>query len=275
VSADARAADAASTLAIVACSLRAWPGAEETRLGDWHFRATSGYTRRANSVHPLGRPGVPLAAAVAHVRAWFEARSLPGIFKMTPAACPPELDAFLAEAGWEREAETGVMTADVAAVPRPALPDGCHAVLASAPDPSWLDAFARWHRLGAAAAGTHAWIVSAIRPARAVARVTGPDGEVVSVGLAVADAPHVGLFDLVTDPELRSRGIGRAVVGALVAWGVAQGARQVYLQVEARNEAARRLYAALGFAPAYPYWYRVTPDRGVVRPAEGEPVTFR
>jgi ribosomal protein S18 acetylase RimI-like enzyme len=34
------------------------------------------------------------------------------------------------------------------------------------------------------------------------------------------------------------------------------GARQAYLQVQADNEAARRLYRQFGFEERYMYWYR-------------------
>lgn len=39
----------------------------------------------------------------------------------------------------------------------------------------------------------------------------------------------------------------------------AQGVRTAYLQVEASNAAARRIYQGLGFADAYAYHYRSPP----------------
>ena len=65
---------------------RSWPGSpraawqpvESERLGEWELRARrAGFTRRANSVLPLGDPGLPLDEALARVRRWYEARGLP------------------------------------------------------------------------------------------------------------------------------------------------------------------------------------------------------
>ena len=84
------------------------------------------------------------------------------------------------------------------------------------------------------------------------------DGVPLALGLAVAEARGwVGLFDIVTAAEARNQGLGRQVVRALLHWGRAQGAHHAYLQVMHSNASARYLYARLGFAEVYTYWYRV------------------
>ena len=50
------------------------------------------------------------------------------------------------------------------------------------------------------------------------------------------------LNDLFTLPELRGRGIGRALIAAVCAQAQAAGARRVYWQTQKSNAAARRLY---------------------------------
>ncbi len=46
-----------------------------------------------------------------------------------------------------------------------------------------------------------------------------------------------------------------AVVAALAGWAGRQGAPSMYLQVEADNRPAQRLYRACGCRPAYRYHY--------------------
>jgi ribosomal protein S18 acetylase RimI-like enzyme len=80
--------------------------------------------------------------------------------------------------------------------------------------------------------------------------------EVVACGLAKVEEDHVGLFAVHTAPSLRGQGLGRAVVGALLADAQRRGARTAYLQVTAQNAAALALYRRFGFDTAYDYWYR-------------------
>ena len=50
-------------------SALSWRPLETARLGGWRLRAGAGFTGRANSVLPLGDPGLPLDEAIAHVHA--------------------------------------------------------------------------------------------------------------------------------------------------------------------------------------------------------------
>jgi len=60
-----------------------WSPAERDRLGDWVLRAADGFTGRANSVLPVGDPGLPLEDAVARCESWYAARGLPSQFCLT------------------------------------------------------------------------------------------------------------------------------------------------------------------------------------------------
>ena len=55
------------------------------------------------------------------------------------------------------------------------------------------------------------------------------------------------LMNLAVLPEFRRQGIAEALLGSLHRLLVAQGVRQVSLEVRASNEAARSLYGALGY----------------------------
>lgn len=84
-------------------------------------------------------------------------------------------------------------------------------------------------------------------------RMTAPaylglvDGTPVAMGGGFADTP--GTLQVVamwTAPEARGLGLGRRILGHVVAWGRAAGL-DVRLQVTVGNEAARRLYESSGF----------------------------
>ena len=55
------------------------------------------------------------------------------------------------------------------------------------------------------------------------------------------------LYDIVVDPSYRGRGIGRALLGAIIAELRARGAPRVLLSRAVRNEAAKRLFESTGF----------------------------
>ncbi len=75
-------------------------------------------------------------------------------------------------------------------------------------------------------------------------------------GRAVVIDDWVGIFDMLTEPSARGRGLGRSVLASLLAWGAVQGAERAFLQVEVGNEPAMALYSAGGFELAYRYSYR-------------------
>src|SRR5205085_636201 len=99
-----------------------------------------------------------------------------------------------------------------------------------APADEWLDAFASFNAVGPRHRETLRPIIAAIVPARRLIAVVEDDA-IVACGLGVAQPPFVGLFDIVTRPDRRKRGIGARVVSSLLHWGRQQGATAGCLQV--------------------------------------------
>ncbi len=97
------------------------------------------------------------------------------------------------------------------------------------------------------------WAARARAGADGVERVTffaeRDDGIVGLVGgfRPQADRPVVELVSMWTSPAARRSGVGRALVSAVLDWGRAIGASSVELWVTHGNDAARRLYEAIGF----------------------------
>jgi len=88
--------------------------------------------------------------------------------------------------------------------------------------------------------------------APAVVRAT-VDG--VATGIAAYDADWVGFRGIEVEPSARRRGLGLAVMAALLDWGAAQGATTAYLQVLDGNDPALALYEGLGFVTHHGYRY--------------------
>ena len=231
-------------------------GAFQSLLYDgWLLGHRAGPTKRLRCINPTYRSSLPLERKLSYCTDFYQAAGLPAIFRMLPFAQPAGLDAFLAERGWSEFERTLVMRAGLAAamaLPAPAVEVEFIAMTA------WVEAT---RALLGIASETLPRLLdrAASYPLPQIGALVRRGGEVVACGLAKVEEDHVGLFAVHTAPGLRGKGLGRAIVGALLADAQQRGARTAYLQVTAQNAAALALYRRFGFETAYDYWYRARP----------------
>ncbi len=255
---------------------RAWRPIEGERLGDWELRAAveavprearpwgaaagrrKGFTRRANSVLPLGDPGLPLDAALSHVQEWYAARGLPAYAQTATGAegAQEVLCAELEARGWVREVSAELRIAALA--PIGDAPDAPRVRLTREPDEAWL---ARYQRKGASEVALK---VLSAGPSVWFATVPGDGaGDVpAAIGRCVVDGRWAGFAAVEVDPALRRQGLATDVMTALARRALDEGASAAWLQVEADNEGARALYDRMGFATHHAYHHYRAPDRG-------------
>jgi ribosomal protein S18 acetylase RimI-like enzyme len=203
-----------------------WSDLETEPLGDWVLRRSAGSTnRRANSVLAAGPAGLPDSAAYDAVVDFYAGHGQRPIAAVLPDS--PEDELFRSR-GWgleSHDADTVFELAGVAAVqrrlPRGPLPD------------AHLEGDDR--------------LVTA----------TLLDG--AATGVAAYDDDWVGFRSIEVDPAHRRRGLGVAVMAALLEWGAEQGATTAYLQVLGDNEPALALYERLGFVEHHRYRYLAAP----------------
>jgi ribosomal protein S18 acetylase RimI-like enzyme len=232
-------------------------GAFQSLLYDgWLLGYRKGPTKRLRCVNPFHLSTLPLAGKVEHCLAFYRRAALPALFRLLPFSQPAELDAFLEREGFADFEPTLVQLADLRELRTPALPAIAVEIVGV---PRWVEATATLFDV--AARDLPAMLERAssypLPQAGAVARI---DGEVVAGGLVKMESGAAGVFALATAPAMRGRGIGRAVVTALLEHARQQGAVRAYLQVTAANAAAVTLYARFGFRTAYDYWYRALPE---------------
>jgi len=222
----------------------------------WLLGHRAGPTKRLRCINPTYLSSLPLEQKLAYCTEFYRAVGLPAIFRMLPFAQPASLDRFLAARGWGEFERTLVLRTGLAAaepLPMPAAEVELVAMTA------WVEATR--NLLGVASEALPRLLERAASfPLPQVGALVRRGDEVVACGLAKIEEDHVGLFAVHTAPSLRGQGLGRAVVGALLADGQRRGARTAYLQVTADNAAALALYRRFGFEAAYDYWYRARPD---------------
>ncbi|MBT3151462.1 GNAT family N-acetyltransferase [Streptomyces sp. CHD11] len=274
---------------------RAWRPVESERLGEWELRAAAekvpreggppglpapgerprgvgagrrvGFTRRANSVLPLGDPGVPLDDALTAVRAWYAARDLPAYIQTATGAQGTQelLCAELERRGWTREVTAEVWTGSLAPLADPGTePSGV--VLSREADEAWL---ARYRRKGVSGVALRVLEGGSPRsggagsgggPSVWFATVPGGTDTPAAIGRCVVDGRWAGFAAVEVDPARRRRGLATAVMAALARRALDEGASAAWLQVEADNAGARALYGRLGFAAHHAYHHYRAPE---------------
>ncbi|WP_432183645.1 GNAT family N-acetyltransferase [Streptomyces tendae] len=253
---------AASYEELARVTARAWPPVEGEWLGAWRLRAAGGFTRRANSVLPLGDPGLPLDEALTAVRRWYGERGLPAYVQTATGAEGTQelLCAELERRGWVREVTAEVWTGPLAPVAD--LAEGTGVVLSREADEAWL---ARYQRKGVSDVALR---VLGAGPSVWFATVPGADasGAPAAIGRCVVDGRWASFAAVEVDPAQRRRGLATAVMAALARRALDEGASAAWLQVETDNTGARALYAGMGFALHHAYHhYREPGDAGTDR----------
>ena len=245
--------------------LNAASAPREAHVDGWLLRLSPGHARRSRCVNAIAAGSLPLQEILRRCRAAFDQAGLPLILRLTPFSQPADLAQQLDALGWRAFGPSEVWV----------LPT--------------LDGFDEDGGLEALSSAEYAELIGGLRGSDA-AEIDGHarrleqatvrhqafrlvrDGELLACGQVAIDpaidpATHplsdgsspgamAGLFDIFTPPAQRGRGHGRQLCAALLAAARRQGATTGYLQVAAENEAAKRLYAALGFQRAYDYHYR-------------------
>lgn len=261
-------AAARDVLALEEVAALGWPAPHTGRLGGWLLRAAEGWTGRANSVLPLGNPGLPLDAALAEVRAWYAGHGLPARVAV-PLPGREALDAALGARGWSAYNPTQVLTADVTVTLRsiPERPDLPPVEIEPVPADDWVAVYHYRGDTGLPPVG-RAILTGSERPGFAVVRSGRAGGSgasvgpVLAIGRASLDRGWIGVTAVEVDPAHRRRGLASHVMRGLLHWAAEAGVPDAYLQVADENAAALALYDRLGFAPHHRYHYRLAPPGG-------------
>ena len=237
-------------------SALSWRALETERMGGWRLRAGGGFTGRANSVLPLGEPGLRFDDAIAYVERWYDDRGLVPRFQL-PQPDTAALSTVLTERGWRLVDSADVMVADLEAaleVIGPPQWDLPSVEVADMPSPGWLGCY-HYRGGGLPAAG---YAILTHHDNVGFASVV-EDGEVVAIARGAVDETWLGITAVEVAPAHRRRGLGTHVMGGLLRWGQARGARYGQLQVAVTNHGAKALYTGLGFSFHHWYDYRLPP----------------
>src|SRR5262245_42365024 len=147
-------------------SLNAWPALQQMLFDSWLLRFAKGYTKRANSVNPLFGSSLNAEEKIALCERLYAEKAQPTIFRLTPFACPPDLDQVLARRHYRRIDLTSVQYRDLRGQVMQAEPS---VELREETVDNWLDTFCRLSAASRAQHHTHQEILQAIPVTRLLA----------------------------------------------------------------------------------------------------------
>jgi ribosomal protein S18 acetylase RimI-like enzyme len=226
-------------------------------------------SRRANSALPIASPGMPAAQALDACEAWYAERGQPPVVQIYSADASStlaeecrELGPLLRERGYTPSAATLVLTgstreaaAGATRAADAALP-GLSIEVSDTASEQYITALGH----GPDSPGREAY-AALVRGGEQVQFVTAlahhPDGSTTPVAhCRMAEVNRWAVVtNLITRPDLRRRGAGRAVVRAALATASGRGVRSYLADVEADNAASLGLFESLGATVSQRSWY--------------------
>lgn len=229
-----------------------WPAAKVVVDKSWQIRlAPSLPYKRTNSINCLDpADGSGCRQRLDSAIAVFSEADVKPTLRATPLT-PPDLIKACSSDTWSRPySESLVMTAPLQSGFNPGAFDGF-----DKPIPEWI---ANYMALTMGNTIDGASITTTLNTIEKPVRFfqIASQEQCLGVAVAVVQDTLVGLFGLAVTTAARRTGLGRALSHAALAWGVEQGAKTAWLQVEADNKPARQLYQTLGFNERYRYAYR-------------------
>ncbi|WP_024440120.1 GNAT family N-acetyltransferase [Mycobacterium sp. UM_WGJ] len=203
----------------------AWPGSDHRWLDGWFLRAGRGADLTTNSAVPLDM--FAHANTIPAIIDWYTRRGLP------PTLAVPERLLRLPEDIPTRH-ETRTLVCELSAETA-----GDQVALISEPDADWLAVFGHDVPVEVLTAVVEGEVIFASIPGMAVGRgavTEGPDG-----------TRWLGLTAVRVATDRIRQGYGRAIWGALQAWGVGRGATRGYAQVPSNDPQVFGFFEAIGF----------------------------
>ena len=230
----------------------AWPALEEETVAGWHLKYAAGVSRRSNSANPTPQATHNLEQVAPAAEAFFRARDLPCRFRVL-SFLPAAMDHWLAAQGYELESGTRTLQA----VNLGTAKRSSRTHLYAAPDRAWIDGVTAAQGREGAERETFARILSLLAVPAAFAVTNNDAGEAASWAFGAMTTHGLCIESVATRPDQRGKGFAGETVSALMAWGASSSAGGAFLQVQADNHAAVRVYERLGFdRELYRYHYR-------------------
>lgn len=226
-------------------------------IDGWLVRYSPGKARRARCINAVAPGRLPLDDKLQRAAAVYAEAALPMVVRITPFTQPVALDSALAKLGWAEVDNTRVMVRPAQAAGLSVLrnlPSGLHWQALGAP--AYADAVGALRGSSSEQVQAHFQRLALSPVAYQGFALSNTDGVLQACGQFAREGDLVGLYDVFTRQQARRQGLAAFLCERLLTLAAREGGVIAYLQVEADNAQARRVYLQLGFSDGYSYRYR-------------------
>ena len=245
-------------------------GLEEMDYDGWELRFTEGFTGRANSVQIKEESTIDLIEKVEFCEKAYAEHGLPCMFKLTDT--DRDFISLLEKRGYHVAKPTDVMTLPLDGVETPNMKDFDTSVsenadterdadaimenaeFATSPE-DWFESYFIFENMQDEKNRELTRKIHAKVPASQVYIKVLYEGKTAAVASLAIESGYSLLHNVVVDPELRGKGLGKKLCQAAILKSKECGASHIFLQVMQNNPIALNLYRKLGFEKQYTYYY--------------------
>lgn len=234
--------------------MNAFPALSTVLLNNWVLRFANGYSKRANSVNPLTPCSDDETLTIDNCELIYTQQNLPTVFKITDSEYGLKIDHLLNSRGYRAEARTNVLMKHLNTLPK--TNTATDVTISKTFTDEWFHAFTQMNKVSNKNKNTLHQMFQVTIPKTYFASLQ-KNGEIIAVGLGVAQGEYIGMYDIVVKEHERRNGFAKQIMNGLMQSAKADGVLYTYLQVVDANEPAKALYQNLGYIHQYSYWYRV------------------
>ncbi len=183
-------------------SARALPCLERIPFDSWELRFAQGHTRRANSVNVVAKGQNDVSEKIGYCEAVYAEHNQPCHFRITPLAQQDNLDAVLADHGYDAFDPTDVRILDLSKGKYENSPD---VIVTDTESPQWLRGLAQLTGQIDEEAAIFARMLAQVKGLKICASIKRDD-RIICCGYAVVEDGFLGLFEIATDPGFQRQG---------------------------------------------------------------------
>jgi N-acetylglutamate synthase len=228
--------------------INVWPAPSTMLMDGWVVCFANGYSGRANSASALRKDAILSDDLIDRIDRLYRDAGLAPTFRISPLA-GRDCEGMLRKRGYHLKNEVSTMLLDLRSF-NARMDDRIH--ITAAPTADWLKGVSIRQEPSKRSEAHLKMIVGDIRLPAAFASLM-LENEPVGFGMSAIDRSWAELGSIMLDESQRGKGLGRAIVEALLEWAKEKGAERAFLQVDITNMIAIKLYANLGFKEIYRY----------------------